>query len=288
MQSTDIAGTDVVANVVEASMGSVGYLVAGDGGTGSCWAVDERLLVTNGHVVESIGYGTCQVRIGGRLIDAKVTGIDQRTDLAVLTVKEKLTALQLQERARVGEFCISIGSPLGFVNSVSLGIVSAVGRSLEDQDQSVLEDLVQTDAAINPGNSGGPLLNLRGEVLGVSTKSHRLAEGMHYAVSSRTIKFVTAILRKHRAVAYAKMGVLLSEEMDKLGKVRVKVVRAYKEANPFRLRDEITEIEGRTTKRRVDVLFAMAESCDAKTIRVQVLRDGVSRTLKVPNLRDDD
>jgi S1-C subfamily serine protease len=288
MRSTDLAGTEIVANVAEASMGSVGYLVVGDGGTGSCWALDERLLVTSGHVVESIGYETCQVRIGGRLIDAKVTGIDQRTDLAVLTVKEKLTALQLQERARVGELCISIGSPLGFVNSVSLGIVSAIGRSLEDEDQSVLEDLVQTDAAINPGNSGGPLLNLRGAVIGVSTKSHRSAEGMHYAVSSRTVKFVTDKLRKDRAVSYARMGVLLAEEMDKLGTVRVKVVRANRESNPFRLRDEITEIEGRAIQRRVDVLFAMAESCDTKTIRVLVVRDGVSRTLKVPNLRGDD
>ena len=288
MRSTDLAGTEIVANVAEASMGSVGYLVVGDGGTGSCWALDERLLVTSGHVVESIGYETCQVRIGGRLIDAKVTGIDQRTDLAVLTVKEKLTALQLQERARVGELCISIGSPLGFVNSVSLGIVSAIGRSLEDEDQSVLEDLVQTDAAINPGNSGGPLLNLRGAVIGVSTKSHRSAEGMHYAVSSRTVKFVTDKLRKDRAVSYARMGVLLAEEMDKLGTVRVKVVRANRESNPFRLRDEITEIEGRAIQRRVDVLFAMAESCDTKTIRVLVVRDGASRTLKVPNLRGDD
>jgi S1-C subfamily serine protease len=171
---------------------------------------------------------------------------------------------------------------------VTLGIVSAIGRSLELEDQSVLEDLLQTDAAINPGSSGGPVLNLRGEVIGVSTRSHQSAQGMHYAVSAKTIRFVTDILRKSKTVVYAKIGALLAEEMDKSGTVRVKVVRPNRESSPLRIRDEIVAIEKRSIVKRVDVLLAMAEFGNAKDIRVDVVREGVAKTLKIRNLREED
>jgi serine protease Do len=279
---------DVVADVAEATMPSVGYLLAGESSTGSCWAFDEKMLVTSAHVVEDIGFAECQVRIGGRLVVGKVTGMDHRTDIAVLKVSEKFSPLKIQELVRIGETCISVGSPLGYVNSVTLGIVSAIGRSLELDDQSVLEDLLQTDAAINPGSSGGPVLNLRGEVIGVSTRSHQSAQGMHYAVSAKTIRFVTDILRKSKTVVYAKIGALLAEDMDKSGTVRVKVVRPNRESSPLRIRDEIVAIEKRPIVKRVDVLLAMAEFGNAKDIRVDVVREGVAKTLKIRNLREED
>ncbi|MEK9659719.1 MAG: trypsin-like peptidase domain-containing protein, partial [Chloroflexota bacterium] len=134
----------------------------------------EGHILTNNHVVE--GAKTVEVVLhSGETIPVKVVGTDPRTDLSVLKADPSDVAdlpvvpLGDTDAMRIGDWVIAIGSPLGYEGSVTVGIVSSKGRSLDLDSTITLYDLVQTDAVINPGNSGGPLLNLRGEVIGINT-----------------------------------------------------------------------------------------------------------------------
>ena len=265
---------------------SVGYLFSRSG-RGSCWAIAKHLLVTNAHVVEGIEDQPIQVRIGGRLIDAKLMGGDPRTDIAVLKVKEAMRPLPLAETYQVGDFCLAVGSPHGFVNSVSFGIVSGINRSFPS-DNGALENLLQTDAAINSGNSGGPIFNMSGQVIGMSTLSRTEAEAMHYAVSAQMISFIVPRLTKSKSIVYGRLGALLAEQTDASGATRVSVVRPFGDQSLLRVRDQVLAIDSREVRRRVDVLYAMAEGAKQKTFQVSVMREGVVRKLKVVNVEDGD
>jgi serine protease Do len=154
-------------------------------------------------------------------VDAKVVGTDPEADLAVLKIDpadvENLVVAKLgdTEAMRIGDWVIAIGSPLGYEGSVTVGIVSAKGRSLVVDQQSVaLHDLVQTDAVINPGNSGGPLLNLAGEVIGINTAiirgsigNNQEADGIGFAVSMGTAKPVSEQLITNGRVIRPRIGV---------------------------------------------------------------------------------
>jgi S1-C subfamily serine protease len=142
-------------------------------------------IVTNKHVVE--GTGTLTVTLeDGRKFAGQVYGIDTLTDLAI--VKVEATGLPTapigdSSSAKVGQLAIAIGSPLGtYTNSVTAGILSAFGRTIEVQDATVLRNLIQTDAAINPGNSGGALLDSAGNVIGINTAVAQTAEGIGFAI----------------------------------------------------------------------------------------------------------
>jgi len=144
-------------------------------GSGSGFILDKKgHIVTNNHVIE--GANRVEVRLAdGTTVPAKVVGADPQNDLAVLKIEvppEKITPVELGSSAnlRVGQLAIAIGNPLGLERSLSVGVVSALGRQLPRQDtERSLYDVIQTDAAINPGNSGGPLLDSQGRVIGVNT-----------------------------------------------------------------------------------------------------------------------
>jgi S1-C subfamily serine protease len=275
-----------VSAVVDLVMPSIGYLLAKDG-AGSCWAFDKNTLVTNAHVVSGNEEPACKVRIDGHLLDAVVLGSDPRTDIAVVKVKSALRPLQVQAASRVGDFCLAIGSPYGFLNSVSFGLVSGLNRSTESA-HGILENLLQTDAALNEGNSGGPLINMSGEVIGMSTMSRRQAEAMHYAVSAEVISFIVPLLMKKKKVEYGQMGILLAEQMDSTGTTRVSVVRAFESDTALRVRDQIVAIERREVRRRVDVLYAMAECAGAKSFQVTVVREGKMKKVKVASVKEEE
>jgi S1-C subfamily serine protease len=275
-----------LSQVVDQVMPSIGYLLAKNG-VGSCWALDKYTLVTNAHVVSSQEDPACKVRINGHLLDAVVIGSDPRTDIAVIKVKSALQPLRLQLASRLGDFCLAIGSPHGFLNSVSFGLVSGLNRSIESAD-GILENLLQTDAALNDGNSGGPLINMAGEVIGMSTLSRRQAEAMHYAVSAEVISFIVPLLMKKKKVEYGQMGILLAEQMDLNGATRVSVVRAFESDSALRVRDQIVAIERREVRRRVDVLYAMAECAGAKSFQVTVVREGKMKKVKVASVNEEE
>ncbi len=163
--------------------------------SGSGFAISQDgYILTNNHVVQDASQLYVILNDGTRL-DAQVVNTDQFADLAVLKVDGKVNAvarLGSSDNLKPGETLIAIGSPLGdFRNSVTVGVVSATGRSLDSGRGYQMEDLIQTDAAINEGNSGGPLVNLAGEVVGINTlivrsSGNTVAEGLGFAIPSNT------------------------------------------------------------------------------------------------------
>ena len=160
-------------------------------------------IITNAHVVESASKATVTF-LDGTQYDAEVVGKDKFTDIAVIKVSEKprlLHPLQMGDSSKlhVGEPVAAIGNPFGLSGSMTSGIVSQIGRLLPTQDSGVsIPDVIQTDAAINPGNSGGPLLNMKGEVIGINTAIQSISgefSGIGFAVPSNTaLKIVPSLI----------------------------------------------------------------------------------------------
>jgi S1-C subfamily serine protease len=201
--------------VARAAPGVVGVERGRGQGSGVVLSTDGYLL-TNHHVAR--GRGPLRVRRpGARVASAELVGTDERTDLAVLRVDAgDLTALALSERRlATGELVLAIGNPLGFERSVTVGVVSALYRSLPTPGGGLLDGLVQTDASINPGNSGGPLLDAAGEVVGISTAMLPWARGIGFAVPSRTASWIAAVLIHHGEVRRPVMGISArGEDLD--------------------------------------------------------------------------
>ena len=161
-------------------------------------------IITNAHVVDGAGAIATVTFLDGSQYDAEIIGIDKFTDIAVIKVSEKprlLHPLQIGDSSqlRVGEPVAAIGNPFGLSGSMTSGIVSQMGRLLPSQDSGFsIPDVIQTDAAINPGNSGGPLLNLRGEVIGINTAIQSMSgefSGVGFAIPSNTaIKIVPSLI----------------------------------------------------------------------------------------------
>ena len=180
-------------------------------------------VLTNNHVVED----TIEIEVAlfnHQIVPAEIVGTDPSTDIAVLKIDPELVedfitvALGDTDAMRPGEWVIAIGSPLGYESSVTVGVVSGTGRSLDLGDDIILNDLVQTDAVINPGNSGGPLLNMRGEVIGINTAIIRgetsggqQADGIGFAISMGTAIPVAGQLIEKGRVVRPRMGVIVQD-----------------------------------------------------------------------------
>ena len=178
-------------------------------GSGFIYSAD-GLIMTNAHVVS--GTDTVEVVLrDGRRLTGKVLGSDILTDVAVIRVQEKnlpVVNLGNSDTLRPGEWAIAIGNPLGLDNTVTAGIISATGRSSSQvgvPDKRV--GFIQTDAAINPGNSGGPLLNQRGEVIGINTAIIGGAQGLGFAIPIKTAKGVAEQLITKGKVSHPYLGI---------------------------------------------------------------------------------
>jgi len=179
--------------------------IPGDTGSVGSGFVYDNLghIITNAHVVDGASKATVTF-LDGSQYDAEIIGTDKFTDIAVIKVNEKprlLHPLQIGDSSqlRVGEQVAAIGNPFGLSGSMTSGIVSQMGRLLPSQDSGFsIPDVIQTDAAINPGNSGGPLLNLRGEVIGINTAIQSISganTGVGFAIPSNTaIKIVPSLI----------------------------------------------------------------------------------------------
>ncbi len=170
-------------------------------------------IVTNSHVVD--GADTVEVTLkDGRKLQGRVLGTDPVTDIAVVKIEaNNLPTVKLSDSEQIqpGEWAIAIGNPLGLDNTVTVGIISATGRSSGDAgipDKRV--NYIQTDAAINPGNSGGPLLNERGEVIGVNTAIRADAQGIGFAIPSNTVQRIAQQLTTNGKAEHAYLGVQMT------------------------------------------------------------------------------
>lgn len=242
VKMVDQVGPSVVRiNAARSAKGSFGLFDRPDRsleqGTGSGFIFDETgLVLTNAHVVEDADDVTVVLK-DGQQFPGTVEGADPLTDIAVIKIeaKESLPALELgdSDTLQPGDWAIAIGNPLGLNNTVTMGIISATDRSssqLGAPDQRV--NFIQTDAAINPGNSGGPLLNLKGEVIGINTaiiresqESGVTAQGLGFAIPVKIAARISKQLLNDGKVAHPYLGIrmvsvsaetkaLLQEELD--------------------------------------------------------------------------
>jgi S1-C subfamily serine protease len=202
----------VVVRVAERLRPAVVNLRAGTGrrsgsGSGVLFAPDGFLL-TNHHVVQ--GQARVRVRLSsGEELPGRVVGNDPWTDIAVVQAEgETLPHATLGDSnsLRVGQLVVAIGSPLGFESTVTAGVVSAVGRTLRSITGHLVDNVIQTDAALNPGNSGGPLVDSRGQVIGINTAVIQPAQGICFAIPINMAKHVLPQLLTHGRVTRGYLG----------------------------------------------------------------------------------
>ncbi len=223
----ETAITDAVEKVGPAVVTVVGQLpdqmsffgvISGGTASGSGVIIsDQGYIITNNHVIE--GAQSLKVILAnGDERSAQVVGSDQFTDLAVLKVDGALPAiaeLGNSNTLKPGETVIAIGSPLGnFKNTVTTGVISATGRSLDSGNGYLMENLLQTDAAINQGNSGGPLVNLAGQVIGINTlivrdsqSSSTVVEGLGFSIPSSTVQVIAGKIIANGSIARPNVGI---------------------------------------------------------------------------------
>ncbi|MBC1240486.1 serine protease [Nostoc linckia z18] len=192
-------------------------------GLGSGFIIDKSgLVLTNAHVVDKADKVTVRLK-DGRTFEGKVQGIDEVTDLAVVKINAgnnlPVAPLGSSSNVQVGDWAIAVGNPLGFDNTVTLGIVSTLKRSSAQVGISDKRlDFIQTDAAINPGNSGGPLLNERGEVIGINTAIRPDAMGIGFAIPIDKAKAIASALQRDGKVAHPYLGVQMVTLTPELAK----------------------------------------------------------------------
>ena len=265
-------------------------------GQGTGFIVSEDgYVMTNNHVVE----GASEVRVrlkGGEERTAEVIGTDPGTDLALLKIEAGgLTPVRFgdSDALRIGEWVVAVGNPFGLESTMTSGIVSAKGR--RGVGISDYEDFIQTDAAINPGNSGGPLVNLRGEVVGVSTAIATRSGGnmgIGFAIPSKMAESIYESLRDDGVVTRGYLGVTIQDLTEGLARsfgyegtdgVLVSRVVEGGPADEAGLRDGhiITSLNGEALENMSDLRLRVASVEPGTEVEVGVYRDGRTRTVRV-------
>jgi S1-C subfamily serine protease len=273
--------------------GQLPFPGGGQAASGSGFVIDDQgHIVTNEHVVE--GAEKFAVRFGenGDPIDAKLLGADASVDLAVLKIDPNdvdggLHPLQLgaSEDLRPGDPAVAIGSPFGLEGTVTTGVVSALGRTIQAPNGFSISNAVQTDAAINPGNSGGPLLDTQGRVIGVNsqiqTEGGNDNSGVGFAVPVDEIKRAIPVLQRGDDLEHAYLGISSGDAPSGGAEVGGLVDGGPAERGGLREGDRIVEIGGQAVRDSDDVSAVVNAHQPGDEVPVVVVRDGERRTLTV-------
>jgi S1-C subfamily serine protease len=183
-------------------------------GTGSGFVFSsDGLIFTNAHVIENSDRISVAL-LDGNEFNGEMVGIDKDTDLAIIKIFGNgytPSRLGISGDLKIGQLLIAIGNPLGYQHSVSVGVLSGVGRTMRTPDGHLVDNILQTDAALNPGNSGGPLIETGGEVIGINTAIIPSAQGLSFAIGIDTAKEIARYLIKDGKVTKAYLGLLLHE-----------------------------------------------------------------------------
>ncbi|HHA19711.1 MAG TPA: DegQ family serine endoprotease [Methylophaga sp.] len=264
-------------------------------GSGVIFNAKEGLVLTNSHVIQRAHEITVSLT-DGRSFQAEFVGSDPATDVALIRIPaENLTALPLadSDQLRVGDFVVAIGNPFGLGQTVTSGIVSALGRS--GLGIEGYENFIQTDASINPGNSGGALVNLRGELVGINTAIFSPGQkagniGIGFAIPSNMVKQITEQLLDHGEVRRAYLGVQMQDISPDLAKAfnidskqgavvtHIQSDSAAEKAG-LKVGDIVTAIDGDRLINADSLRNTIGLLLVGQSIQLDIIRDGKPRTL---------
>ena len=251
----------------------------------------DGVILTNYHVIQNAE--RIMVKFSsGRSLPARVLGIDPDTDIALIQVEADnlpVAPLGNSDRLRVGEWVCAIGNPLAYEHTVTVGVVSYLGRKLFD---SSLDNYIQTDAAINFGNSGGPLINSNGEVVGINSAISQRASNIGFAVPINEARAILPQLKAQGRVARGFMGVALTDiDLDlqrslKLKSQRGAIVQDVTRGSPgqragLRIYDLITGIDGKRVANNDEIIREVARRGPGTIARLDIVRDGREQVLAV-------
>jgi len=257
-------------------------------------------IVTNSHVVRQAE--KVQIMLyGGKELVGNVLGTDEETDLAVVQVRssEPLRSVDLGDssKLKVGQFVVAIGNPYGLHDTFSFGVISGLNR--ENVNISRYEDFIQTDASINPGNSGGPLLNIRGEVVGINTAIINYAQSIGFAIPSNVVKNVTQQIIENGSVSRGWLGVGIEYIPDdvaqaaNIDKEDGVLVNSVFEKQPaflagIKVGDIILRIGGAKVSSPNSMIRLIGNVSPGQIIKLDVLRDNERKTFSVQLIKKED
>ena len=268
----------------------------GGQGKGTGFIIDSKrgLMLTNAHVVA----GAKKVQVttpDGRKISGKVRGYDRETDIAVVIVDDKtlpqakLATFKNPKDLDIGQWTVAIGNPFGQENTVTVGVLSAVGRKLPvppeaGRDAFELTDMMQTDTPINPGNSGGPLCNARGEVIGINTAIIPFGQGLGFTIPITKAKSIADQIIKDGKVLHPWIGINVRPIYDDLkadlglpdkdgGFVTSIEPNSPAAKSELKERDIIRSVNGKPTKTRDAVIAEIKQAKVGDTLKIEILRD---------------
>ena len=272
-------------------------------GSGAIINAEKGYVLTNNHVIKDADKITVQLH-DGREFKAKVIGADEMSDVALIQVEKpkNLTALKLadSDKLRVGDFTVAIGNPFGLGQTVTSGIVSALGRSM-GSDSGTYENYIQTDAAVNRGNSGGPLINLNGELIGINTAILSPSggnAGIAFAIPSNMANNLVQQILEFGEVRRGMLGIKggeLNADLAQAFDIEAKKGAFISEVMPgsaadkagLKAGDVITAINGQAISSFAEMRAKIATSGAGTEIDLTYLRDGKSNNAKVTLQSDD-
>ncbi len=269
-------------------------------GLGSGFIIDKNgYIVTNNHVVD--GADEITVTLSNKKeFKAKLIGSDSKTDLALVKIDASSTLVPLKlgdsDALSVGEWVVAIGSPFGLEQTVTAGIVSAKGRVI---GSGPYDDFIQTDTSINPGNSGGPLINMKGEVIGINTAIIAQGQGIGFAIPITMAKGIVNQLQNKGEVTRAWLGISIQDLTEELRKYYglkdekgVLVTEVFKdspaEMGGIKAEDIITSIQGKKVESSHELVKVVANLPVGKEIPLGLIRKGTEKTVSVTMVKRDD